>query len=571
MNYNRVISSALGKEKSDLVLKNAVYLNVFTDSFEKGDIAITDGHIVGIGEYSGKEEIDLNGMYVVPSFIDAHIHLESTMLTVENFCKAVLKYGTTSVIIDPHEIANVLGTEGISYILKSSKYKPMNVYVMLPSCVPATPWETSGANLDAIDLLPFLDNPWVLGLAEVMNYPGVIMQDEVVIDKLKISEGRIIDGHCPSLSGKGLNAYISCHIYSDHECTTAEEALEKLKKGMHIFIREGTTSRNLLSLLPIVNEKTYHYTSFCSDDREPNTLIEEGHINNIIEKSIKHGINPIWAYKMASFNTARYFKLKNLGAIAPGYIADLVVLENIEKVIPKYVIKNGKVIVSQGKLLYKFENEKIRNFPIRGSINIPWLKEEDFKIKGEGKKINVIGIIPNQIITKRLIEDAKIENGFAVSDIERDILKIVVIERHFASGRIGKGFVKGFKLKKGAIASSVAHDSHNLIVVGVSDSDILTAAIEINKMQGGMCVVSEGKVLSRLPLPIAGLMSTEPVEVVAQQMKSLLNSARELGCELPNPFLALSFLALPVIPELKITDKGLFDVKTFSFCKLFEE
>lgn len=570
MHYKSIIKKARGEEPADLVIRNARYLNVFTDSFESGDIAIGSNRILGIDSYyEGVREIDAKGHIVVPGFIDAHIHLESTMLTVENFCRTVLPLGTTSVITDPHEIANVLGVEGISYILKSSKYKPINFYVMLPSCVPATPWETSGAQLDAIDLLPFLDNPWVLGIAEMMNYPGLINQDESILDKLKIARNKCIDGHCPQLRGKDLNAYISCNISSDHECSDPEEALEKLSKGMHIFIREGTTSRNLEALLPIVNAATYSHCSFCSDDREPHTLMNEGHVNSIIQKAISLGLDPVYAFKMASYNPARYFGLKQLGAIAPGYIADLNILPDEYHIQPVTVVKNGKVIFEENELKHPFSREKITNFPIRSSVNVRWLVQEDFEVPASSDRIRYIELEKEQLITHHREGTIKVEEGLACSDVAQDLLKIAVIERHFASGQTGKGFIKGFGLRNGAIASSVAHDSHNLIVLGTNDEDMLTAAVEIVKMQGGMCVVDNGKVLARLQLPIAGLMSYDPVEVVAGQIDKLNEAARNLGCHLPHPFLTMAFVALPVIPHLKITDKGLFDVDKFQFSELF--
>lgn len=569
MKFKETISVARGQEAADIVLKNARYLNVFTDTFDQGDIALKNGYIVGVPEkYDGKREIDLHGQVVVPGFIDAHIHIESSMLTVPRLSEVILPLGTTSIVVDPHEIANVLGSEGISYILKSSKYQKINVYVLLPSCVPATPWETSGAELDSVDLLPFLENPWVLGLAEMMNYPGVLMQDAEVINKIKIAQGKILDGHCPQLRGRDLNAYLAMHITSDHESTAVDEAREKLSKGMHLFIREGTTSRNLKDLLPVVNEATYHHCSFCSDDRDPETLLNEGHMNSIIATAIQEGIPPAHAYKMASYNTARYYHLRELGAVAPGYQADLTVIPDEKNPSPSLVIKNGEVIFEEGRLLISPEINRT-TVPVRGTMNVRWLKQKDFEITAHSKQARIIEIVPEQIITRQVIEEVPVKDGLAESDPARDILKLMVVERHNASGRIGKGLVRGLGLQSGALASSVAHDSHNLIVVGVKAQDMLAAAVEVIKMQGGMCVVNNEKVLSACPLPIAGLMSQEEAPVVADRLHEAVCAAYQLGCKAKHPFLVLAFLSLPVIPELKLTDKGLFDVNTFEFCDLF--
>jgi len=429
--------------------------------------------------------------------------------------------------------------------------------------------ETAGAELRAFDLLPFINEEWVKGLAEMMNFPGVINLDQEVIDKLKLMQDKIIDGHSPSLSGKELNAYISAGISSDHECITAEEAMEKLRKGMYIMIREGTIAKNLKDLISIVNEKTVRRCLWATDDKHPSELLSEGHINYLIKKAVKLGLNPIYAIQMATINAAEHFRIPKLGAIAPGYYADLVIFDNLENFKPLKVFKNGELVAEDGKYLYKREIEYHSRLKIRSSINIKWLTPEDFQIKATKKRINVIEIVNNQLITKKIIMDAKIENGFAVSDIENDIIKCLVIERHYASDNIGKGFVKGFGLKKGALASTVAHDSHNIIVIGVNDFDMEKAVIHLRKINGGFVVVENGKVLAELSLPIAGLMTTEPIHNVIEKLKNLNEKAKSLGVKIEQPFLMLSFLSLPVIPELKLTDKGLVDVLQFKFIDLF--
>jgi len=564
-----IIKVAKGEKKADIVLKNVNIINVFSGEIETGDVALYKQFIAGVGEYKGEIEYDLKGLYLSPGLIDSHIHIESTLLTIPAFADAVVPLGTTSVFIDPHEIANVLGLDGIRYMLKSSKYNPLNVFIMLPSCVPATNMETAGAELRAFDLLPFIDDEWVKGLAEMMNFPGVINLDQEVIDKLKLMQDKIIDGHSPSLSGKELNAYISAGISSDHECITAEEAMEKLRKGMYIMIREGTIAKNLKDLISIVNEKTVRRCLWATDDKHPSELLSEGHINYLIKKAVKLGLNPIYAIQMATINAAEHFRIPKLGAIAPGYYADLVIFDNLENFKPLKVFKNGELVAEGGKYLYKREIEYHSRLKIRSSINIKWLTPEDFQIKATKKRINVIEIVNNQLITKKIIMDAKIENGFAVSDIENDIIKCLVIERHYASDNIGKGFVKGFGLKKGALASTVAHDSHNIIVIGVNDFDMEKAVIHLRKINGGFVVVENGKVLAELSLPIAGLMTTEPIQNVIEKLKNLNEKAKSLGVKIEQPFLMLSFLSLPVIPELKLTDKGLVDVLQFKFIDLF--
>ena len=570
MNFEKLIDSALGNFPVDLVLKNARIINVFSGEIVEGNLAITDGMIVGMGDYVGRSEVDLEGRYIAPGFMDAHVHLESSMVEIKEFARAVVPRGTTSVIIDPHEIANVLGLDGIRYMLDSAKFNPLNVFVMLPSCVPATNFETSGAALKAFDLHPLMKEKWVVGLGEMMNFPGVLNKDPVVLDKISIAMGERIDGHAPGLSGKQLNAYISVGITSDHECTVKEEALEKLQKGMYIMIREGTATKNLEALYPVINDFNISRIMFCTDDRHPNDLLNEGHIDFIIRKAIKLGLDPIKAIRIATLNPALYFRLEKLGAIAPGYMADLVILNNLEDLDIYKVLKNGKFI-SEGKKL-TFIPPQYPELRIRGTVNIKWLDEKDFMIPAkEGKKANIIKIIPNQIITTAIKDYPKIKDGYVEPDTEKDILIMAVVERHLASGNIGLGLVKGFGLKEGAIASSVAHDSHNIIVVGTNAKDILRAVIRVRSRQGGLVFAKDGEVVENLPLPIAGLMSREPLEIVHEKMESLIKAVQSAGSSLSAPFMQMSFLALPVIPEIKLTDQGLFDVMQFKYIDLFEE
>ncbi len=566
-----IIDIALGKNKADIVLKNGNIVNVFTGEIEKADVAIYKEYIAGIGKYKGKKEIDASNLYITPGLIDSHVHIESSLLTVPEYSKAVVPLGTTSVFIDPHEIANVLGLDGIRFMLKSSKYNPLNVFVMLPSCVPATDMETSGAELRAFDLLPFINDEWVKGLAEVMNFPGVIYKATEVVDKLRLLENRIIDGHSPGLKGKELNAYVSAGIQSDHECIAPDEAMEKLRRGMYIMIREGTVAKNLADLIPIVNENTVKRCLWATDDRHPEDLLNEGHINFLLKKAIGLGLNPIWAIQMATINATQYFKVPKLGAIAPGYIADIVLFNNLKEFKAKLVLKNGEIVSENGKYIHTYPEEYRATLKIRSTINIKWISPKDLQIYAKGKRVNVIEIVNNQLITKRLVTEAKIENGFAVSDTLHDIIKCLVVERHFASDNIGKGFVKGFGIKQGAIASSVAHDSHNIIVIGVDDDDIEKAIVHIRKINGGFCVVKDGEVLADLALPIAGLMSSDSLESVNKKLVRLNKASKLLGITIEKPFLMMSFLSLPVIPELKLTDKGLVDVNKFKFIDLFEK
>lgn len=569
---SNIINVARGLEKADLVIKNANIVNVLSEEIHKGDIAICDGVIAGIGEnYSGEKEIDINGAYVTPSFIDGHVHLESTMMLPKEFAKTVLPAGTTTVIIDPHEISNVLGLHGISFMHEAVKDLPMNVYTMLPSCVPATPFETSGFDLNSYDLSLLIDKPWVLGIAEMMNFPGVLNLDKNVMAKLELakSRGKRIDGHAPYLSGKDLCGYIASGVKSDHECTTPEEAIEKLRLGVYVMIREGTAAKDLDALIPVLKTSNTRKCIFVTDDRHPADLKE--HINGMVRRAVEAGVDPIKAVQVASLNTAEYFGLKDLGAIAPGYKADLLVLPDLKTFKPDIVLKDGQVVAQDGKLAVEIpENDAIAT---RNSVNVRWITMDDFKIptKGEGlKQVRALEVIPHQLITKSVMSDVKVVDGNAVSNVETDTLKICVIERHRATGNIGKGFVKGFNLKCGAIASTVAHDSHNMIVIGTNDFDMYTAAVALIKCQGGKVVVKDGEIISQLPLPIAGLMSDKEFDFVVEKCDELNKAAHSIGCKLEDPFMTMGFLSLPVIPELKITDKGVFDTNKFDFVDIFE-
>lgn len=563
-----LINVARGIEKADLVIKNANLVNVLSEEIHKCDIAITDGIIAGIGrDYQGEKEIDINGAYVTPSFIDGHVHLESTMMLPREFAKIVLPAGTTTVIIDPHEISNVLGLHGISFMHEAVRNLPIDVYTMLPSCVPATPYETSGFDLNSYDLSLLIDKPWVLGIAEMMNFPGVLNLDKNVMAKLELakSKGKRIDGHAPYLGGKDLCAYIASGVKSDHECTTPEEAIERIRLGMYVMIREGTAAKDLDALIPVLKNCNTRKCIFVTDDRHPADLKE--HINGMVRRAVEAGVDPIKAVQVASLNTAEYFGLNNLGAIAPGYKADMLILPDLKSFKPDVVIKNGNVVAQNGKLTAPLrENEELS---MRNSVNVRWITPEDFKIEAGVEsgniKVRTIEVIPHQLITKSVESEVRVVNGNAVSNLDNDTLKICVIERHRATGNIGKGFVKGVNLKCGAIASTVAHDSHNMIVIGTNDADMYEAAVALIKCQGGKVVVNNGEILSQLSLPIAGLMSDKEFDYVVDKCEELNRAASSIGCTLNDPFMTMGFLSLPVIPELKVTDKGVFDTNKFGF------
>jgi len=569
MLLEELIQVARGEVEADLLLKNARVVNVYSGNIHDADVAIHRTRVVGFGDYRARRVIDLQGQYLCPGFIDGHVHIESSTLRVSEFARVVVPQGTTSVICDPHEISNVLGLDGIRYILESSKYNPLSVYIMLPSCVPATEMETTGSKLTAEDLDGMWRSDWVLGLAEVMNYPGVIFRDWQVLNKIKVAADRPIDGHAPGLSGRDLCAYVAAGIRSDHECTSAEEAQEKLQLGMHIMIREGTTARDLEALLPVITPSNASRCMFVTDDRHLPDLLNEGHMNFVIRKAIGLGLDPMTAIQMATINTARYFGLKDKGGIGPGMRADMVVLDDLQDLHIQMVFRGGQLVAKDGELLPL--KEKPKDVTLRSSMNINWDSTGDLKLPAAGTKAKVIGLIPDQIVTESLLEEVKVENGFAVADVERDILKMAVIERHLASGNVGLGFVKGFGIKRGALGSSVAHDSHNLVLIGTNDEDMLLAAHRIERMRGGLAVVAEGRVLASLALSIAGLMSERPFEEVNEGLEALLDATHDLGSDLHDPFMTLSFLALPVIPSLKLTDKGLVDVTQFKLVPLFED
>ena len=568
MSLNEIIKAAHGEKPVDLLLTRCQVVNVFSGEVTTEAIAISNGVIVGFGQYEAKKTVDLNGRFVAPGFIDSHVHIESSMTCVSEFARAVLVHGTTTVVADPHEIANVLGSSGIEYMLQSAEHQPINIYFTLPSCVPATDMETAGGRLSAEDLRPFLKNERIVALAEVMNYPGVIYRDSEVLTKIANArqQRKPIDGHGPGLKGKQLYAYISAGIQSDHECTTAQEAKEKLMAGMHIMVRQGTAARNLHTLLPVVNQKTARRMMWCTDDRHPHELIAEGHIDSIVREATASGLDAVLAIQMATLNPAEYFGLHHLGAIAPGKQADLVVFDDLKKPVIEQVYCRGILTAEQGKIRSDIQAPLSAAVPRSMQIDSD---NVDFNIPVEKNRIRVIQIVPDQLITHQRIEQIPIENNRAVSDPARDLLKIMVVERHKGTGNIGKGYVSGFGLKHGALASSVAHDSHNIIIVGTTDADMQTALQAVVKMEGGLAAAMDGRILAGLALPIAGLMSVETVRSVRDQLDHLIKIAHDMGTALKDPFMTLSFLALPVIPELKLTDMGLIDVNRFEPVSLF--
>lgn len=553
----RLIAVAAGREKADLVLKNAKYLNVFSNEFLCGDIAVANGLIAGVGKYDGKTEIDVSGKLVLPGFIDAHIHLESSMVTPAEFAKAVVAHGTTTVITDPHEITNVMGIDGVEYMIQASQNLPIDVHFMMPSCVPATEIDESGAELDCKDIDLYLDNKKVLGLAEMMNYVGVINGDKNVLSKIVTSQAhhKKIDGHAPELSGNDLNAYIAAGVYSDHECSTFENALEKLRKGQFIMIREGTAAHNLKALMPLLTQQYYSRCMFATDDKHPSDLLYGGHIDYIVKQALKNGADPIVALKTATHHAARYFLLNNKGAIASGYLADIVVVDNLEDFNVETVFKRGKLVFDGEVKDFSAPtvDEKLAE-KCFDTFHLDSVTPSSFKVDG---KLGLIGLVGGELLTRNLGTADKI-------DVENDILKIACIERHKGTNHIGVGYVKGYSLKSGAVATSVAHDSHNIITVGCNDDDIAVAVNAIKDSKGGIAVVENGKIKALLELPIAGLMSDEPLTTVNEKLENAKSSAYELGADKSiDPFMTLSFLSLPVIPSLRITTKGVFDAENW--------
>ena len=551
----RIINAAAGREPSDLVLKNATYVNVFSNELCHADIAVAEGLIVGMGQYSGTVEEDCTGKIVLPGFLDAHIHLESSLVSPKEFVKAVLPHGTTTVITDPHEIANVMGTDGIEYMLQATEGLPVDVRFMLPSCVPATPLDESGASLDYRAIDSFYDHPRVQGLAEMMNFVGIIAGDDQPVEKIVAAQAhhKKIDGHAPDLVGNDLNAYIAAGVYSDHECSTVEDAIAKLERGQYIMIREGTAARNLDALLPLLTPQYYTYCMFCTDDKHPNDLLEKGHIDYIVRRAIKAGVDPIIAVKCASHHAARYFLLNNRGAIAPGFLADFVVIDNFDDFNILEVYKKGKLMFD-GKTVTPFEAPEIDPHLAKRShetFHVAHLEATDFI---ESRPRAVLGMVPGEIVTT--------DAGYAEKiSVEDDILKIAVIERHKNTHHIGIGYIKGYGLKSGAVATSISHDSHNIIVVGANEEDMAAAVNRVVELGGGIVVMDDGKVLGELQLQIAGIMSEAPLIEVNEALENAKEQAFKLGVSRGvDPFMTLSFMALTVIPTLRLTTRGVFDV-----------
>ena len=568
MTLENIIKAARGETPVDLLLTHTRLVNVLTGEIIPQSIAISGGTIVGFGHYEAKTVLDLNNRFIAPGFIDSHVHIESAMTCISEFVRAIVVNGTTTVAADPHEIANVLGSDGIDYMLQAAEEQPINIYFTLSSCVPATDMETAGARLSSKDLEPFLGHERIVALAEMMNFPGVIFGDPDVLAKIKTATRyrKPIDGHAPGLEGQELYAYIAAGVQSDHECTTVQEARDKLAAGMHIMVRQGTGAKNLQALLEAVNERTARRMMWCTDDRHPHDLISDGHIDSIVREAIQAGLDPVLAIQMATLNPAEYFGLRHLGAIAPGRQADLVVFSDIQNPEIEQVYCRGILTADGGEIPPEIQIPAPA--PMAPSMDID-LQRVDLSVPAKKRKVRVIELVTDQLITNERIEQAVVKEHQAVSDPSQDLLKMVVVERHNGTGNVGKGFVRGFGLRHGALASSVAHDSHNIIIVGTSDADMQTAWQTVVQMGGGLAAASNEKVLARLALPLAGLMSVEPVTEVRRQLDHLIEVAGELGCTLTDPFMTLSFLALPVIPTLKLTDKGLVDVDKFKIVPLF--
>ena len=566
MRSNSLILVAKGELPADLVLTNARIVNVFTGEIEPGNVAIYGDRIAGVGDYhQAKEVLDLEGKYLAPGLIDGHTHLESSMLNVAQYARAVVPRGTTSIVTDLHEIANVCGLEGMRYVMSSARRLPLELFLMAPSCVPATHLETSGANLGAEEIRQVLRWKGCIGLGEVMNFPGVISSDQGVLSKIDLARGKVADGHAPGVSGKDLSAYIGAGIYSDHESVSLDEAGEKLRQGMFIMIREGSSEKNLDALLPLVTDKTYKRCMFVVDDRSCVDLLNDGDLDAVVRKAIALGLDPVRAIQLATINPAEYFRLKRLGAIAPGYQANLIVIDNLSSFQIDSVFYRGRLVAREGKPL--FTTGRVTGRGLANTVNFKPFNIGALRLMAAGDTELVIEIVPGQIITRKKREKVKVIDGVVIPDVSRDILKLVVIERHKATGNIGLGLVSGFGLKEGALASSIAHDSHNIVAVGTNDEDIFAAIKEIERLQGGLVAAAGGKILASLGLPIAGLLSDEPLEIVVNKLERLEQVAARMGTMLPSPFSTLSFVALPVIPELRLTDLGLVDVVEFKLIK----
>src|SRR5579875_52581 len=575
----RRIQVARGELAADLVLRNGMLVNVCSGETYLADVVVIDGVIVGVCPsgssaargYRGREERDLQGRWLAPGLIDGHMHIESTMLVLSEFARLFVPRGVTTVMLDPHEFANVMGIEGIRYVLESARDLPLSAYVMLSSCVPASSYESPYRVLTAQDLLPLLADERVLGLAEMMNMPGVLSADEQVLAKIAATcqHGLVVDGHAPGLRGRDLCAYVAAGVMSDHECTTLEEARERVRLGMWLMIREGSAARNLEALLPLVQELHPPRVFFVTDDRDPQDLTTRGHIDSMVRRAIELGLDAVEAIRLPSYNTAQYFRLYERGMIAPGCVADMLVLDDLPTFIVESVYKDGRLVAHNGTLLVETPSHEFDgSVSVRDTVHIAPLSAAQLRIEGQPGSVAVIGIEPGQITTQRLSEEAPLRSGEIVADPERDLLKLVVIERHHASGRIGLGLVKGFGLKKGAIGSSVAHDAHNLVIAGADDDDIVMAAQALQEMGGGFVCVVDGQVRARVPLPLAGLVSPLPATQLVEQLRALDEEAHQLGCGLEHPGMTLSFLSLSVIPSLKLTDQGLVDVETFTLLPL---
>ncbi len=566
----RRIEVARGVRPADLVLKNGRVVNVFDGTAERADVAVQDGLVAGIGPgYQGRAELDVDGLWVAPGLMDAHMHIESSMLMPPHLAAVLLPHGTTAIVSDPHEIANVKGLEGVRLLMEAGRDLPFDIFFMAPSCVPATHLETSGATLEVEDLRPLLEEPQVLGLAELMNVPGLIHGDPAVLGKVALFRGRVLDGHSPGLSGRDLQAYLTAGIGSDHECTQPEEAQEKVRSGMFVMIREGTSARNLDALLPVVTTENSDRFCFVSDDLHPQDILRRGHLDHMIRRAVHAGMDPVQAIRMASINPARYFGFRDRGAVAPGYRADLVILSNLEAFAVERVMHAGRLVVEQGVVRGTFEHAL--STPGTGPLSTGALEKERFSIPDPGGRVRVIRLVPGQVHTEEVLARPRIRDGRVRPDPERDLLVLAVVERHHATGRTGLGLVQGFGLRQGALVSSVAHDSHNVIAVGASEGDLLRGVETLRDMGGGLAAVRDGEVLARVPLPVAGLLSLEPLEGLVRELDELHRAAASLGCLLEDPFMALSFLALPVIPALKLTDRGLVDVTRFDFVPLGAE
>jgi adenine deaminase len=564
-NVQRKLSIARGERPAELLFQNARVVNVFSGEIHQTHVAVEDGRIIGLGAYPARKVINLRGAYLAPSLIDGHFHLESSLLTAPEFVRAVVPHGTGAVVIDPHEYANVLGLDGIRYVLESTKKLAVDFFIMLPSCVPATHLETAGARLTADDLKLMIGDDRVAGVAELMNYPGVYLGAKSELAKIEAGKGKAIDGHAPGLRGKNLNAYALAGVRSDHESTELGEAREKLRLGMHILLREGSTERNLSHLLPLLNAHNSANCSFATDDKLAGDLVNEGHIDHAVRVTLKSGVPLVAALQIATINTARHYRLQNLGAIAPRYWADFIVFDSPKNFRVRQTYKKGVLVAEDGQYLAK--NPTRVPLP-RSTMNLRY-QPADLAVKAAGGRIRVIEIVPNQIVTKEVIVTPKVEQGRLVADPTRDLLKLVVVERHHATGNVGVGFVRGFKLQRGALGSTVAHDAHNVVVVGVSDADIVRVLQELEKLRGGLVAVADGRVTAALGLPVAGLVSDQPLAYVTRRMEELNSAARALGCDLAAPYMALSFLSLSPIPELKLTDQGLIDAVHLRKTSLF--